>query len=142
MKWSYRVGRVAGIDVKIHITFTLIIAWALLAHWLTGQTLIAAVSGVAFVAAIFVCVLLHELGHALAARQFGIGTRHITLLPIGGVARLERMPEKPLQELWVALAGPAVNVLTGVSDADTTYPMQIHTAPALDLHPYTKEGLL
>ena len=114
MKWSYRLGKVAGIDVNIHITFTLLIAWVLLTHWLSGQTLGAAVSGLAFVLAIFGCVLLHELGHALAARRFGIGTRDVTLLPIGGVARLERMPEKPLQELWVALAGPAVNLLLAV----------------------------
>jgi Zn-dependent protease/CBS domain-containing protein len=114
MRWSYRLGKVAGIDVNVHITFTLLIAWVLLTHWLTGQTLSAAVNGLAFVLAIFGCVLLHELGHALAARRFGIGTRDITLLPIGGVARLERMPEKPLQELWVALAGPAVNVLIAV----------------------------
>jgi Zn-dependent protease/CBS domain-containing protein len=114
MKWSYRLGKVAGIDVNIHVTFTLLIAWVLLTHWFTGQTLGAALSGLAFVIAIFGCVLLHELGHALAARRFGIGTRDITLLPIGGVARLERMPEKPLQELWVALAGPAVNLLIAV----------------------------
>jgi Zn-dependent protease/CBS domain-containing protein len=114
MKWSYRLGKVAGIDVNIHVTFTLLIAWVLLTHWLAGQTLGAAVNGLAFVIAIFGCVLLHELGHALAARRFGIGTRDITLLPIGGVARLERMPEKPLQELWVALAGPAVNLLIAV----------------------------
>jgi Zn-dependent protease len=115
MKWSYRLGKIAGIDVNIHVTFTLLIAWVLLAHGLTGQTLGAAVNGLTFVIAIFGCVLLHELGHALAARRFGIGTRDITLLPIGGVARLERMPEKPLQELWVALAGPAVNVLIAVA---------------------------
>jgi Zn-dependent protease/CBS domain-containing protein len=114
MKWSYRLSKIAGIDVNIHVTFTLLIAWVLLTHWLSGQTLGAAVNGVAFVIAIFGCVLLHELGHALAARRFGIGTRDITLLPIGGVARLERMPEKPLQELWVALAGPAVNLLIAV----------------------------
>lgn len=110
MKWSYRLGRIAGIDVNIHATFALLIAWILLTHWLAGQTFNAAIGGLAFVTAIFGCVLLHELGHALAARRFGIGTRDITLLPIGGVARLERMPEKPIQELWVALAGPAVNV--------------------------------
>jgi len=114
MKWSYRLGKVAGIDVNIHVTFTLLIAWVLLTHWLSGQTFGAAVNGLAFVIAIFGCVLLHELGHALAARRFGIGTRDITLLPIGGVARLERMPEKPLQELWVALAGPVVNGLIAV----------------------------
>lgn len=111
MKWSYRLGRVAGIEVNIHATFILLIALILVAHWLSGQTFNAAVGGVAFILAIFGCVLLHELGHALAARRYGIGTRDITLLPIGGVARLDRMPDRPLQELWVALAGPAVNVI-------------------------------
>jgi Zn-dependent protease len=111
MKWSYRLGRIAGIDVNIHATFALLVAWVMLTHWMPGQKLNAAIGGLTFVTAIFVCVLLHELGHALAARRFGIGTRDITLLPIGGVARLERMPEKPIQELWVALAGPTVNVV-------------------------------
>jgi Zn-dependent protease/predicted transcriptional regulator len=115
MRWSFRLGRIAGIDVNIHATFSLLILWVLLTHWLTGHTLAAAASAMAFVAAIFGCVLLHELGHALAARRFGIATRDITLLPIGGVARLERMPDKPLQELWVALAGPAVNVLIAIA---------------------------
>jgi Zn-dependent protease/predicted transcriptional regulator len=111
MKWSWRIGTVAGISVYVHATFTLLIAWVLMAHILNGDTLAGAAGGLAFVMAIFACVLLHEVGHALAARRYGIGTRDITLLPIGGVARLERIPEKPLQELWVALAGPAVNVL-------------------------------
>jgi len=111
MKWSWRVGTIAGIGIHIHATFTLLIAWVLFAHLFGGDTLAGAASGLAFVMAIFGCVLLHELGHALAARRYGIGTRDITLLPIGGVARLERMPDKPRQELWVALAGPAVNVV-------------------------------
>ncbi len=115
MKWSYRLGRIAGIDVNIHATFALLIAFILFTHWATGQSLQAAVGGLAFVSAIFGCVLLHELGHALAARRFGIGTWDITLLPIGGVARLERMPDKPLQELWVAIAGPAVNVAIAIA---------------------------
>ncbi len=110
MKWSWRVGEFLGIRVYVHATFLLLIGWIVLTHFMQGQTLQSAVAGVVFTMAIFLSVLLHEYGHALAARRFGIGTRDITLLPIGGVARLERMPEEPRQELWVALAGPAVNV--------------------------------
>lgn len=112
--WAPRLGRLLGIEVRIHLTFLLLLGFIGLAHWLPERSLPAAMSGVLFFALLFVCVLLHELGHALAARQFGIKTRDITLLPIGGVARLERMPEKPAQELWVALAGPLVNVVIAV----------------------------
>jgi Zn-dependent protease/CBS domain-containing protein len=111
MKWSLKVGRILGIDVYIHLTFLLLLGFVGLASWLNDRTVAAAAGGVVFFVSLFICVLLHEYGHALAARRFGIATRDITLLPIGGVARLERVPEKPLQELWVAIAGPLVNVV-------------------------------
>ena len=111
MKWSIKLGRYAGIDVYMHVTFLLLISWVALVHWRQGQSLMAALAGVAFILAVFLCVVLHEFGHALTARRYGIKTRDIILLPIGGVARLERLPTNPLQELWVALAGPAVNVV-------------------------------
>ncbi len=110
MKWSWKIGRIAGIDVLMHVTFLLILGWVGLRYYLPRQSLVDAFYGLIFIAVLFFIVILHELGHALAARRFGIATRDITLLPIGGVARLERMPEDPRQELLVALAGPAVNV--------------------------------
>lgn len=109
MQWSFPIGRVAGSEIRIHLTFFLLLLWIGLAAAQTGGGS-AAIDGIAFIIAVFACVLLHELGHAVAARRYGIKTPRITLLPIGGVAELERMPEKPSEEIVVALAGPAVNV--------------------------------
>jgi len=110
MKWSLKLRRIAGIDIYVHATFFILIAWIGLSYWLVEGNLAAVISGVGFILALFGCVVLHELGHALTARRFGITTRRITLLPIGGVASLERMPREPYQEILVALAGPAVNI--------------------------------
>src|SRR5262249_44261763 len=110
VRWSFRIGTIAGIRVELHVTFLLFVGWAALSQGLLNGNPAAATRAVLLLLSIFGCVLLHELGHAFAARRFGIRTRDSVLLPIGGVARLERMPDKPWQEIVVALAGPAVNV--------------------------------
>src|SRR5712664_408467 len=110
MRWSIKIARIVGIEVRIHVTFLLFLAWIGFTYYQVGGPA-AATEGVLFVLALFGCVLLHEFGHALAARGFGIRTPDITLLPIGGVARLQRMPDNPWQELVVAIAGPLVNVV-------------------------------
>ena len=108
--WSFRLGSVRGIDLYVHGTFLILLAWIGLSHVLDGHGLAATAEGVLFTATVFCIVVLHELGHALAAARYGIRTRDITLYPIGGIATLERMPADPRQEFVVALAGPAVNV--------------------------------
>jgi Zn-dependent protease/CBS domain-containing protein len=115
MKWSWKVGHAAGIELRLHTTFVLFLCWIAAGYWMAARNVQAMLAGVALIVALFVCVLLHEMGHALCALRYGIKTKDITLLPIGGLARLERMPEEPRQELWIALAGPAVNVLIGAA---------------------------
>jgi Zn-dependent protease/CBS domain-containing protein len=110
MRWSWKVGRIAGIDLRVHATFLILLAWSALSSYQATGTAAGAARGVLFILALFLSVVLHELGHALAARRFGVPTRDITLLPIGGVARLAYIPREPSQELRVALAGPAVTL--------------------------------
>ena len=113
MSWSLPVLRIAGIQLRLHVTFLLLIGWLALGYYDTGGSA-AAVAGLLLIFLLFACVVLHEFGHAFAAKAFGINTPDITLLPIGGVARLERMPEEPVQELIIAAAGPAVNVIIAI----------------------------
>src|SRR5215467_11939216 len=110
MGWSWRIGRIAGINVFVHFTFLILLAWIGYSAYAANESVADALVGILLILLIFCIIVLHELGHALTARHYGIATRDITLLPIGGVARLERMPTEPSQELLVALAGPAVNL--------------------------------
>jgi len=113
--WSWSLGRIFGIDTRVHATFLLLVGWAAFSAISQGGTLIAALVSVGFLLAIFASVLLHELGHALTARRYGIETRRIILSPLGGLAQLESGMMPPRVELWVALAGPAVSLgLAGV----------------------------
>lgn len=111
MRWSWTVARIAGINVDLHATFLILLAWIALADYAATHSAAGAVGGVLLTLAIFASVVLHEFGHALTAARFGVKTRSITLLPIGGVAQLERMPQRPHQELAIAAAGPAVTLL-------------------------------
>jgi Zn-dependent protease/CBS domain-containing protein len=113
MGWSVNIGTIAGTAVRVHITFLIFLVWIWVASYLAGG-LEAAWSGLVFMLLLFACVLAHEFGHILTARRFGVATPDVTLLPIGGVARLERIPENPREELLIALAGPAVNVVIAI----------------------------
>lgn len=142
MRWSFRIATLFGTEVRIHVTFLLLVTWYGLISWRIGGEE-AAVWAVAFLLLVFASVLFHEFGHVLAARRYGIRTPDILLSPIGGLARLERLPEEPRQELVVALAGPAVTALLAGAlwaarhlSGDTTplwvfEPGREHLAPAL-----------
>ncbi|MBX9701274.1 MAG: site-2 protease family protein, partial [Acetobacteraceae bacterium] len=110
MTWSFPIGTVQGTVIRIHLTFLLLLLWIGGTGFAQGGAP-EAITSVVFVCLLFLCVLLHEFGHVFAARRYGVRTPDITLLPIGGVAQMERIPEKPSEELVVALAGPAVNVV-------------------------------
>jgi len=144
MTWSFPIGRLFGSQLRVHVTFLLLIAFIGASSW-AERGPEAALWTTLFILLLFACVVAHEFGHALMARRFGILTPDITLLPIGGLARLEKMPEKPGQEILVALAGPAVNVviwavlsllfgaptetdqLAGLSVTPSTLPAQLAT---------------
>ncbi len=139
MKGSVKIGKFLGIDVFIHWTFLILIAWIVILQLRTNGDLSHILTAVGFILVLFLCVTLHEYGHALAARRYGIKTKHITLLPIGGIAMLEKMPEKPVQELVVALAGPLVNfVIAAVlfiylyASGQPLFATQITTLPSAD----------
>jgi len=110
MSWSFPIATIRGTVVRVHFTFLLFLVWIAFAHYTDGGAR-AALEGVTFILLLFFCVLLHEFGHILTARRYGVQTPQVVLLPIGGVAHLERIPEKPSQELMIAAAGPLVNVV-------------------------------
>ncbi|HEY6255840.1 MAG TPA: site-2 protease family protein [Xanthobacteraceae bacterium] len=114
MRWSLNIGTIAGTAVRIHITFLLFLGWIFAADYASGGP-DEAWTGLIFMVLLFACVLAHEFGHIFTARAFGVATPDVTLLPIGGVARLERIPEEPYQEFLIAIAGPAVNVVIGLA---------------------------
>ena len=111
MNRSWQLGRIFGIDIKLHLTFFILLIWVGFSAALNGGTGMTMLVEIFFILALFLSVVLHELGHALMAKRFGIATKDITLLPIGGVAHLERIPEDPKEEFFVSIAGPAVNFL-------------------------------
>ncbi|MGB8313856.1 MAG: site-2 protease family protein, partial [Aestuariivirga sp.] len=110
MQWSLTIGRIAGTAIRIHITFFLFLLWIAVSDYRSGGLEVAK-SSIIFILLVFACVVAHEFGHILMARKFGVKTPEVTLLPIGGVANMERIPEDPRQELLIAIAGPMVNVV-------------------------------
>jgi Zn-dependent protease/CBS domain-containing protein len=110
MSWSLNIGRVAGTVVRIHLTFLLFLAWIFAASYAASGAA-TAWHTLIFIVLLFLCVLLHEFGHIFTARAFGVTTPYVTLLPIGGVSQLERIPEEPWEEFLISIAGPMVNVV-------------------------------
>jgi len=121
MRSSYRLGRFFGIDVRVHVTFFLLPAFLAWQSYGRSGSLMAALASVLIVLLVFSFVVMHEYGHALTARRFGVRTRGITLYPIGGVAMLESMPKKAWQQIVVAIAGPAVNFALAAGIAATLH---------------------
>jgi stage IV sporulation protein FB len=109
MSWSLNIGKVAGTVVRVHLTFLLFLAWIFAASYASGGAA-TAWDSLVFMVLLFLCVLLHEFGHIFTARAFNVPTPYVTLLPIGGVAQLERIPEEPWEEFLIAIAGPMVNI--------------------------------
>src|SRR5215510_5435893 len=114
MSWSFNIGRIAGTAILVHVTFVLFLGWIFVASWVAGGPE-SAWQALAFLLLLFACVLAHEFGHIFTARRFGVSTPDVVLLPIGGVARLERIPEEPWEEFLVAIAGPLVNVVIALA---------------------------
>ena len=138
MRWSLQIATVAGIPVRIHATFGLLLLWIFGSYIVAGRGVLLAIEGVALILAVFACVVFHELGHALVAKRYGVRTRDITLWPIGGVARLERIPERPSQEVAVAVAGPAVNVV--IAFALALVPGAVPSAAGILAQPNAVQG--
>ncbi len=128
MNWSFRIATVAGIPIRVHLTFFLILLLGAYQWYGLTDTINGAVFGVALMILLFVCVTLHELGHGLVARAFGVPVREIILLPLGGVALMGKNPQKPAHELWIAIAGPAVNVIIALL---LLVPVGLAAAPSL-----------
>jgi Zn-dependent protease/CBS domain-containing protein len=141
MKWASRIARIAGIDIRVHVTFLALLVWIAWVSYAATGTAAGVIDGLVMLFLVFVIIVIHELAHALTARHFGIRTRDITLLPIGGVSSLERMPDEPRQELLVALSGPTVNfvlaaALAGIAlalghDLRPSAQMQMESVPLL-----------
>ena len=121
MRWSYRLGRFFDIDVRVHVTFLMLLAWIAMQSYDENKSLLSVLLSVLFSVTVFTFVVMHEYGHALTARRFGVRTRGITLYPIGGVAMLESMPKGAREQILVALAGPSVNFVLAAGLATTMH---------------------